>query len=144
MLLFLSTGSGIGSTHGNMLFHLHVESSISKKHRLVGYLNDYRPATHYGSIEIFRDESDCKDRINNLTILNKVDTPMIKCIFDNLRSRLFLKIAGTACGRGIVLEGRSRIRLGQGVSLADRVRIKSRSLQAQISIGDYTLIREFA
>jgi hypothetical protein len=67
-LLFSSTGPGRGSTHGNMLFHLHPRKSLMRKpHRLVGFFSDSSPATHFGTIELFRDEAEYQKRIEKIS-----------------------------------------------------------------------------
>lgn len=62
-LLFSSTGPGRGSTHGNMLYHF----QGSKPMRLIGQFSDSSPATHFGSIELYRDKTEYEDRLKQLT-----------------------------------------------------------------------------
>ena len=62
-LLFSSTGPGRGSTHGNMLYHFQGNKPI----KLVGQFSDSSPATHYGSIELYRDKEEYENRIKQLT-----------------------------------------------------------------------------
>jgi hypothetical protein len=62
-LLFTSMGPGRGSTHGNMLLYLRDQTGIRRRPaRLEGYFADSSPATHYGSIELFRKESEFDER----------------------------------------------------------------------------------
>lgn len=66
-LLFSSTGPGRGSTHGNMLFHSQAERRLTKKTvRLVGQFADSSPATHFGSIELFRSETEYRERLEGM------------------------------------------------------------------------------
>jgi acetyltransferase-like isoleucine patch superfamily enzyme len=69
---------------------------------------------------------------------------MLKRKLEDIRTWLFLRGSGAVFGRGVVLEGRSRITLGEGVMLADGVKIRSRSLRALISIGEHSRLRELA
>jgi hypothetical protein len=78
-LLFSSTGPGRGSTHGNMLFHLHPGTLLKRKpNRLVGYFNDSSPATHFGSIELFRDEAEYRKKIEELGSLSSSSNGDVK------------------------------------------------------------------
>ncbi|VAW14012.1 hypothetical protein MNBD_BACTEROID01-139 [hydrothermal vent metagenome] len=61
-LLFSSTGPGRGTTHGNMLYHF----QENKPKKLNGQFSDSSPAKHYGSIELFRIESEYKERLKEL------------------------------------------------------------------------------
>ena len=61
-LLFSSTGPGRGSTHGNMLYHF----QGSKPKKIVGHFADASPATHFGSIELYRDKTECEERVKQL------------------------------------------------------------------------------
>lgn len=62
-LLFSSTGPGRGSTHGNMLYHF----QGNKPDKLIGQFSDSSPATHFGSIELYRDKGEYEDRLKQLT-----------------------------------------------------------------------------
>ena len=58
-LLFSSTGPGRGSTYGNMLYHFQGNRPM----KLVGQFSDSSPATHYGSIELYRNKDEYKNRL---------------------------------------------------------------------------------
>jgi len=69
-LLFTSNGAGRGSTHGNMLFQTEGSRVRGKPQVLTGQFSDSSPATHYGTIRLYRDrqqyESYLQEVINRL------------------------------------------------------------------------------
>lgn len=67
-LLFSSTGPGRGTTHGSMLLHPHDRDGVMQRpSRLVGQFSDTSPATHHGSIELFRSKAEYEERMKALT-----------------------------------------------------------------------------
>ena len=66
-LIFSSTGAGRGPTIGAM--ELHYQGSSPKK--LTGTFNDASPAKHYGTIELYRNNSEYQERLGEL--LNGID-----------------------------------------------------------------------
>jgi len=66
-LLYSSTGAGRGSTHGNMLFQFQPASAPWRRpERLLGQFADSSPSTHFGSIELFRDQGAYAARVQEL------------------------------------------------------------------------------
>ena len=67
-LLYSSTGAGRGSTHGNMLFQYQPGKRLAEMpDRLTGQFSDSSPATHFGSIELFRDLEAYEKRLREMT-----------------------------------------------------------------------------
>lgn len=58
-LLFSSDGPGRGSTRGNMLFQFRGRSP----NKMTGYFSDSSPATHFGTIELFRSKAEYEGRL---------------------------------------------------------------------------------
>lgn len=65
-LLFSSNGPGRGTTHGNMLFQYDGEKRYGRPRILTGQFSDSSPATHFGTIQLFRDRTMWETRLKEI------------------------------------------------------------------------------
>lgn len=67
-LLFSSNGAGRGSTHGNMLFQYDGKEGLAgRPGRLTGQFSDSSPATHYGTIQLYRKKEEYEERLREIS-----------------------------------------------------------------------------